>query len=364
MLKNKIGCLIAAIFLIGGASVLYAQGDVPNAVLGAEQNIGGDCPVASAIEPDTGVLWVLMDNCGSDLVALQRFDMNTGTLLDPVPLITDDVDFETFFTLTLMNPLAFALDGSLRLYGILNESETLISFAIDPATGELTAHPDGDDSLNAFLGQFTSYIGYSVTFSPDHTYATVLDDDGLLLTVVNIASQEVLLEVEGIQAAFAPNNGLLYAAAFTEPDNINSDASIVSVYSLPDGELLTSVEMPIPTIYPSPDGRYAVLATDRFEGGLYILGHAELSVLDLETGTTSPRQLIGTGPRPALTCVNDGRSIADLNMTTGGDLPLIAVHWLADSSGFITVNSHGGQITNTGCVLEYSRLRQYSISGG
>jgi len=70
--------------------------------------------------------------------------------------------------------------------------------------------------------------------------------------------------------------------------------------------------------------------------------------------------------RKLMACANDGRDMSDLDITVTGRLSVRDITWLADSSGFFTVQSYGGAAMGGGgraCYLDYSRLRHYRVGG-
>lgn len=334
-----------------------AQDDAPTLTKTDEQDIGYRCPTASALQPETDTLWVVMDNCRSRDMTLHAFDRNTGELIDsavgaPFTLdMLDGYEIDRFIA-----ALGFTPDGTLELITTNYDDETFARFQIDITSGDVTQDEDADAALNTLLRQYSEYPVYLTIFSRDHQLAAVGDE--VSLRVVDLTSDNVSFEVDtavGI-SAFSPDGERLYLSAVDNPDDMNSMDGTLYVYNVPDGELLYSHDLPFSALYPSDDNRFVAVELASFEGG-----DEQLAVIDVETGALSAELPISEAPRQVTTCQNDGRDVSDADFRTSGHLSIIGLQWLADGSGFITLNSQGNQETNTGCVLDYSRLRRYSV---
>ncbi|MEP6985297.1 MAG: hypothetical protein ABI970_06860, partial [Chloroflexota bacterium] len=69
-------------------------------------------------------------------------------------------------------------------------------------------------------------------------------------------------------------------------------------------------------------------------------------------------------PHAPTECLNSGKKIsADVGFMTRGDLFVMDLIWVPDSSGFATVNSYLGDGSGGGgfCAFDYSRLRVYQV---
>lgn len=335
----------------------HAQDDAPTLTLTDEQDTGYRCPAASALQPDTDILWVVMDNCRSRDRTLHAFDRNTGELIDATVGAPFTLDMlEGYEIDRFIAALGFTPDGTLELISTNYEDETFARFQIDITSGDVTQDEEADAALNTLLRQYSEYPVYLTVFSRDHQLAAVSDE--VILRVVDLASDTVLFEVDeaiGI-SAFSPDGGRFYISTLNDPDDMDSFEGTLLVYSVPDGELLSSHDLPFSGLYPSEDGRYVAAELASFEGG-----KEQLAVLDTETGALSAELPISEAPQQVTTCQNDGRDVSDVDFRTSGHLSIIGLQWLADGSGFITLNSPGNQETNTGCVLDYSRLRHYAV---
>lgn len=346
-----------ALLLVIAPFLSLAQDDAPTLTLTDEQDTGYRCPAASALQPETDTLWVMMDNCRSRERTLHAFDRNTGELIDsavgaPFTLdMLDGYEIDRFIA-----ALGFTPDGALELIATNYDDETFARFQIDITSGDVTQDEEADAALNTLLGQYSEYPVYLTIFSRDHQIAAVGDE--VSLRVVDLTSDNVLFEVDtaiGI-SAFSPDGERLYISTVNEPDNMESFEGTLLVYSVPDGELLYSHDLPFSALFPSDDGRYVAVELASFEGG-----KEQIAVIDVESGARSAELPISEAPRQVTTCRNDGRDVSDTDFRTSGHLSIIGLQWLADGSGFITLNSQGNQETNTGCVLDYSRLRHYAV---
>jgi hypothetical protein len=354
--------------VVAGLCVILLQGLISRAqektltlTLTTEHEIGFECPIASTQQPGTDTMWVLVDNCRGLQFSLHAYDLKSGEALDTVPILLDEIDGNVYAIYNLM-PLAFTSNGTLELFAANNETDDIARFQIDPESGATTSDASADEQLNNFLRQFSDYPSFSVTFSPDHTRAISFDNDGLALYVLDLVAEDVLFKLEGAfsLSGFSPDSQQLYVGTLDDPDNFEADGSTVSIYNLPDDTVIQSLPLPISLVYPSPDGRYVAFQTAPNEGGTEQLGLVELA-----TGAVSPLLKISIEPHKVLTCVNSGRNVSDVDLTTSGQMSLRALEWLPDSSGFVTANSYGNQVSGSSsnpCFWENSRLRYYQIA--
>lgn len=349
--------IAVGVFLFYG-SAIEAQDTTLDLTLIAEHDIGWHCPLATAVQPETQILWVLQDDCFGSPFSLHRFDVNTGEALDE-PLVLEALDRSLYEVYGFNKPMGFTSAGNLQFFVSNSEDYTLTRFEVNLESGDVSTDANGDERLDALFRKYTQYPSFVVVFSSDQHYAAVSDDEGLTLYVLDLVTEELLfqLEVSGAIAAFSPETQRLYVTAPVEPDNFENTSGTLFIYNLTDGALLQSLPLPVISIvYPSRDGLYVAIETAPGE-----VGTEELGIIELASGAASPLLRIGTDPLPVLKCVNDGTDLSDYDYRTSGYLPLVDLHWLADQSGFVTVNSQDGTATNTGCVFDYSRLRQYQV---
>lgn len=330
-----------------------AQGDAPSLALTAEHDIGFDCPVATAVQPDSDVLWVLMDNCGGYRFSLHAYDLKSGEPLDRASIALEDIDGNAAMMYASSQPMGFRPDGKLEVDSFNNDTYERTSYLVDVDSGVITSDSDADKRSDQAIRQYSDYPEQAI-YSPDRAYAVAVDDAGLL-HVLDMVASKLLFKVEATygQASFSPDSRQLYVAVFDEPDNMDNPNATLSVYDLPNATAKPSVHLPTAFVYPSPDGRY--LAAQ--------IGDSQLGVVEVATGKMSSVLEMWEKPGRALTCENDGRSLSDVDFPRSGRLTLTSVQWLPDSSGFYTVNSYGGEAAGGGrpCFFNHSRLRQYVI---
>lgn len=332
-----------------------------------EQNIGYRCPEASVLQPGTDTLWVLIDDCNGDEMMLHAFDRNTGELIDAAvgaPFALDALNGTLYVPQYLITPLSFTADGAMEIIATSYSDARFARLQVDVATGTVTQDEEADAAFNALLQQYSEYPVYSTYFSGDHQLAAVGDE--VSVRVVDLANETVLFEVGGAynHAVFSSDNQRLYISTVDDYSDDDFDAA-VSVYSVPDGELLAS--HPISTNYPlayaamhpSEDGRFVAAVIPSYE-----VGKESLILLDVETRALSAEFIISEDPRQVTTCQNDGTDVSDLDYQTTGLLTVTGLQWLADGSGFITLNSPGFQVGEGGCMFDYSRLRRYWVGKG
>lgn len=321
-----------------------------------EQNIGIHCPTMMAQQPDTTTAWVMLDDCFGYEFELMAFDMMTGApvLEEPLSLAIDGDLYAWPFNST---DLAFLADGSLEL--ILEDTETAQNaiWTIDLQSGELTPNEDKAAAVNALLDGYSEFVTFAI-FSPNHVYAAPVTEDGIA-SLVNIETGQEIVSVQmdglTLPAAFSSDNTRVYFSVPDDPEHAEESAS-VSVYRTSDGALLNNFVVPASVVHPNRDGSKLVLEHTSPHSDF-----SEIAVMNPETGMISPFISIWEPQSRVLKCANNGRN-TDGDYTFSGALMLTGLLWLADDSGFVTVNSYGGDgVTN--CVFSYSRLRQYMVSG-
>jgi len=348
--------IIALVMVLFGSTALYSHAQDADLSLAAEYDLGFDCPVSATLAPDQTVIWVLMDSCSGRNFRLRGFDVADGT---PINDETNDfadalTPLEDGYVDWFVNPLAFTPDGDLSIRYYAEETYDSLTLLVSLENGEATLQTN--DSLNALFRQFTDYPETTV-YNHDHTLGAVIGETSLHLIDLQTETELMALEVEdfNIFPSFSPDGTRLYAAILDDFGDVENFASTVYVYSLPDGELLTSFSVPTPFLYPAPNGQYAALQ----------VGDSELSVLNLETGVSSPAVRFSEDPKPITECLNTGNSMTDFDYRSSGNLPLVGLAWLPDNSGFMTLHSYQGDgvFGGTPCFFDYSRLRLYQFAG-
>jgi len=340
---------------------IYAQDSIPSLTLTNEQELSYRCPMASAVQPDTDILWVLMDNCGGHNLILEPYDRSTGTPLPEtasIPLAEELISPAIFTIDRFISPMRFTPDNLLEIIATNFDNETFSRFQVDVNDGTITQDAEADEHLNDLLLRYSPYPVYMTNFRADHQLAAVGDEQSLY--VLNVANETVLFEIPDVVvslAAFSDDGQRLYVNTLTDPDNYESFAGTLSVYTLPDGELLTSLPLDWSGVYPSPDGTLLVVELASAEAG-----EEQIGVLDLETGVISNLLPVSEAPQPVIACRNDGRSMTDYGYSTSGMLTIRGLHWLDDNSGFATLNSPGYQVDSSNCYWDVSRFRTYSVS--
>lgn len=322
-----------------------------------EQDIGFACPVTSAVTPTTGQLWVLMDDCYYSAYSLQAYDLITNEPLIDEPITLDTIDAMLYGIESSVKPLIFIDDTTLELIAFDWESYDLARFEIDILTGDVSYDETGSQTLTETLRAHTEYVEYA-TFSPDHRYALATDD--LNSYLIDLSSGNVLKTFPDTLnfASYSADGQLVYITEFEDPENYDNNNGILSVYELPiqpDSEPIDERIIPSVFVFPSPDNATFALQ----------IGDDQLAVYDPATDELSPALMMWEEPRHAETCLNTGADISDVDFTVSGRLTLSSVQWLPDSSGFITLNSYGGEGAEGGtlCLFNYSRLRQYQLGG-
>ncbi|MAS32922.1 MAG: hypothetical protein CL610_02870 [Anaerolineaceae bacterium] len=345
---------VLGILLSGTAA--WGQEETLQLTLAVEHDIGFDCPVASAADSASNLLWVLMDNCFEGDYWLQAYTLTTGDPIADATISLDTIDSDIYRIESSVTPLASINDTTLELIVYHQDDYRLARFEIDTETGAMTLNQQASEQLNTTLLEHTDYPEFA-TYSPDHQYALASDDTQSYL--IDLASSQPLKVFDDpfTFAAFSTDMQLVYATRFEEPDNYDNYNAFLSIYALdtlPDGAPLRELLIASAFVYPSPDGQYLALH----------IGDDRLGVLAVDSGVISSPLDIWEPTRKALTCVNSGADLSDVDFMVSGRLVLTALQWLPDSSGFWTLNSYGGEGAAGGrpCYFDYSRLRQYQIA--
>jgi len=329
----------------------------------AEYDIGFDCPVASMLDRSGEILWVLMDNCGDSRFSLLGFNVSDGTpahaaeVADSALEALDDqwIDANTV-------PIALTPNGALDI--LYSDAENYDTHNLRLPFGSTTEdEPTLLLTLDALSEIIPGYAGYPETtvYNAEHTLAAVSDTASI--HVIDLHTGDDLLQIPMTPDAydsipsFSADGTQLYVATWKNIDDMDDYSAVLRVYSLPDGEVAATYDVPSALLMVSPNGQYAVASTGDSQGESEML-----LVVELETGRTSAPFQVYEAPRKA-ECMNRESDFSDLDWMTSGKLPIRDITWLADSSGFFTVNSYLGEGAGGGapCFFNYSRLRYYSI---
>jgi hypothetical protein len=325
----------------------------------SEEDIGFDCPVTATLDPAGTILWVLMYNCVDTGYNLRAFSVGSGAAIN-----NDDHNFaaalaglEDGDAASYNTSLAFTPDGEISVnYTDENYVPVNVSVAAG-ADGSTSTEGATSDSIGSLIADYTEYPETTV-YNADHTRAVAIGEDSFHILDLQTGTQILEMEVPGGSydsfPSFSADGQQLYITQLHNPDDMNATASTLNIYSLPDGELVTSYEVLSPFVWVSPNGQYAALW----------MSDDELAVVELaENNYSQPIQMFEE-PRHATTCLNTGADISDVDFTVSGQLFLIDLEWLPDSSGFITLNSYLGEAAagdDGACIFNYSRLRRYTV---
>ncbi len=341
---------------------ISAQGDTLTLTLTSEESIAFECLTTTTQQPSTSIVWVLFNNClfggVRTRLSLRPYDLLTRQALTEAPLAISGIDNSLYDIDRFVTALAFTPEGDFIILASDNNTSGFTSFKVNLTSGEVTLGAEGDERLNALLFQFSEYPIYEAVFSADHRYAAIKGEEKL--SVIEVATEELLFEVQADFpfAVFSPNSDKVYVTVLDNPDDFTVNNSTLTIYETASGEVLRSLSFPSFVTYPSPDGRYIGFQTVTSDGL-----NEELGIVETETGRISTLLPISEPPSAALACANTGRSLTDFNYQKTGTFNINGWHWLPDASGFITVNTHDGTLPGRDCLMDSSRLRQYTISG-
>lgn len=364
--QQRIGfilCIVAimiALFTIP-QGIGAAQDDSLNLTQTVEYDIGFDCPVASALDPDGTTLWVLMNNCGSGRYNLHAYNMADGTRINEDNYADALAPLDGVYIDKFINPLAITPDGDLSIrYNDLDTYES-INLLIPLATGG-EATTVKSDSYNALMAIMSDYPEFSI-YSTDHTRVAASSGTSLHIVDVQAETEVVEIELDGSTdnafASFSADGTALHVTRLTNPDDYDDYSSTLYIYSLPDGELLSQYDVPSFIVWVSPDGKYAAAEI----GSSDIGERSDLFVIELGSGRISPAQTLLEEPHQVTTCLNTGADMSDVDFMTSGMLTNAGLQWLPDSSGLLLPLSYGGEAAGGAnvCYFNYSRLRSYTV---
>ena len=357
------GLALALFIVLALPGALVVAQDGPDVSLVGEYSLGDGCPRFGAMSPDGRTVWMVAFDCINDytisLLAVSAEDAAVVGASDG-PFEMEVPGTEVFgFDL----PLVIGGDGTLTADFVDWTTLETASFEIDPVTGAISAVEDSPriltaEAIMAALPEFTGYTDYLV-YSADRTRALAQDDSAFY--VFDVASGQNIMrlepdgDIESIFAAFGPDSNHLYLHQMAEPGNYDNPAETVTVYSIPDGEVIKQFDSPYMIFSISPDERYGVVTT------IPCCDHMSLAVLDLTTGALSESLPTQTSTMALNICKNDGRT-TEFGWTSD-DPNLIEILWLPDSSGFITLHSEQFSSGPNPCNTNDSRMRVYAVTG-
>lgn len=325
-----------------------------------QYDLGVECPVAQTLSADGTTLWVLMAGCFLADTQLLAYDLTDGSSLevelpDNLSALFDSLTGE--LSANGLNAMTFLDDEETLLSIRYNEAETYLprNLVLSLTDGTLLDPDPSDERITEALLAVTEYPE-SAIYSPSHTLAAVAEASAL--SVVDLPSGEVIfslpLEFEyNAYPSFSLDEAKLYVGTFDNPDDYDDYDSTLSVYSLPDGELLATYDVLSAFVWVSPDERYAVGETGSSDGT-----SSDLFITDLTTGEMSSPIALYEPSRQLVACTNDGRNMSDVDFTVDGRLSLAGLSWFPDSSGFAYTRSYGGDGAGGGlpCSFDTSRL--------
>ena len=334
--------------------------------MSAEYDIGFDCPETAVLDSAATTMWVLMNNCGDSGYSLRGFSTADGSPVNDEAssfsdalTVLDDVGFYYH-----NSPIAFTPDGMLDiLYNAGDDYNTYnVQLPLDgaaPANDAMTLL--NLETVNNLIPGYAGYLETTV-YNADHTLAVVMDTLKYYVIDLQTGAEVLAINEPGgtdiTFPSFSEDGQRLYIARFSNPDDIDDYSGTLSIYSLPEGALLQTYDVPSALLWVSPNEQYAAFTIGSSTGDGDVLG-----VVELVTGAVSLMLPINEPPSKLMACANDGRDMSDEDFTASGRFSLTSLNWLPDSSNFFTVNSYGGEAAGGGrvCFFNYSRLRQYSV---
>lgn len=358
-----------ALFLLLIVSLPFARVAAQDEPLDAGYDIGFDCPVAQTLDPAGDTLWVLFQGCFTGDYTLQAFAVADGAPLALTSNFAAELEplADVFYFDRATSPLAFLDDHTLSIR--YSDADTYAPHSIVVSLdGSAPAAPViADDALGGLLSQHAEYPEATV-YSHDQRQAAVVNASELL--VLDLTTGDVIfslpLEPDSYNGfpSFAPDGRTLYVATLDDFNDMDNYHSTLALYSLPDGVLRGSAAVPAPFVTVSPDARYAAVELGSNDGT-----SSSLSLVDLTSGATIRSFSLYEPTTKAMTCVNDGRDMSDVDFKRSGRLSLAGLDWLPDSSGIIFTRSYRGEGAGGGrpCVFDYSRLNRVDLaasSGG
>lgn len=352
-----------ALLLLLVMSLPFAGAAAQTETLDAGYDIGFDCPVAQTLDPAGEALWVLFEGCFTRSYTLRAFSVADGA---PVETGSDfAVELQSLSGVLYFdratNPLVFLDDHTLSIR--YSDAETYAPHSIVLSLdGEAPAAPVlSDESLGDLLSQHAEFPEMTI-YSRDQRQAAIVNASEMLVLDLTTGDAvfSLTLEPDSYNAypVFSLDGQTLYVAQLDDFADMSNYNSTLSAYSLPDGALIGSYAVPSPFVSVSPDGAYTAVERGSNDGTT-----SELLVIDLTSGATIRAFSLYEPTTKAMTCVNDGRDMSDVDFTRSGRLRLAGLDWLPDSTGIIFARSYGGEGAGGGlpCVFDYSRLNRVDL---
>lgn len=358
----RFALLIVALVLFASMPPALAQDPTLDLTQTAEYNIGLDCPVTAALDPEGTTYWVLMDNCFQNGYALHAYNIADGTQVNADDHADALKTLQGVYIDWAITPLGFTPSGDLSIR--YNDPETYgsINLLIPLARGG-EASTQSSATYDALLAEYSDYPEFSV-YSPDHTHVIAVGPTSFHILDVQAETEIVEISAEGSTdnalAAFSADGTHLHVVRFNTTGETDDHASTLLIYSLPDGALLKQYPVGSSSVWISPDGTYA--AVHHFSNNIGDLN--EIVVVNLESGLTSPASNLLEKPAPVTTCLNTGNNVSDIGYMTSGYFSMPSLHWLPDNSGLLlplSYNGEGAEGAGSSCIFNYSRLRTYSV---
>lgn len=329
----------------------------------AEHNIGFRCPLAATFNADFTRLWVLQSGkygCAIAFHSLQAFEIQDWSpVLPDTGAFGEQLAILAGSAITDSSAMAFTSDDTLDIRYISKNINKNFSLAI--INGTVNASQDtfilSEETLGTLISDST-YPEFAI-YNANHTLAAVPSDTTWY--IVDMNARTLLFDVPNSGTVrFSSDGTTLYVTELNNPDDPSDYSATLVSYSLPDGER-SDKSIPVPSfiLWVSPDHtRAAVLLGENGDA---------LVVVDLTSGEISAPVDVFEAPQRVLNCQNRKGDMRDLNFMSSGELPIMSLNWLPDSSGFVTVNTYNGDGSSGGvnfCAWDFSRLREYRVETG
>lgn len=369
---NRFCFLFMILVSISASITVFAQNNSMTFSKTAEYDIGFKCPVASTLDPSGTQIWFLMDDCRGWFYTLAVYQIADGSLVDmpdfadelePLNLY-DDEEINQRWVSAQSHPMAFTPEGDLSIrytsYNYNEDTGTNYTIIIPVASGGDATFQE-NPTWHETLLQYDEYYADYAVYNHDHTQIAVQSDSSVYVIDVASESEIVEIEVEGENytnfLSFSDDNATLHVLHLNVPDPVNlaeDPTTILSIYSLPDSELLNQYDLPSYRVWVHADVSLAALNVFDDTGA-----DNGLAIMDLATGDMSQPLEMNEEPVSITQCLNTGQSTTDYNYVSTGEFQYNELHWLADNTllgGF----SFGGDGFND-CYFNYSRLRIFSV---
>jgi len=340
----------------------------------AEYDIGFKCPVTSTLDPSGTQIWFLMDDCRSWFYAIAVYNIADGSLVDMPDYATeleplnlyDEEEISQRWVYAITNPMAFTPEGDLSIrytsFNYEEDIETNYTLIIPIASGG-DAILQENPTLHEKLLQYNEFYSNAAVYNHDHTQIALWSDSSVY--VIDVASESEIVEIEAegdeytTYLSFGDDNATLRAIHLnvSDPANLAQDPTAnLSIFSLPDGELLNQYDLPSYLAWVNADASMAAFTVFDDAGN-----DTGLAIMDLATGEMSQPLDMNEAPVSITKCLNTGQSTTDYNYVSKGEFWSPELHWLEDNSTLVGGFSFGGDGFND-CYFNYSRLRIFSVN--